>query len=207
MATMIEKKADSIRKEIENLEKRIDRNEALLQKKIVKAEKVGANWSREEFFQHRDTDMTQDQWAAYFDKYCVETEIEDAKHRLENAKKRLSKVLPQVEEAEARKGESNRLDEMEIRFYRASQKSAEEREAEYQEWLRWFKAECLKDGIVIENASGWLVNGTAKSGKRFCMYGNSGNTVRSLHCYTLRVDGETVFTSGDFSTAYRIIKK
>ena len=206
MATMVEKKAESIRKEIEKLEKSLARNKGILEKRIAKAEKVNANWSREEFFQHRDTDMTDAQWAAYFDKYIAESDIEDITERLENAKKRLSKVLPKVDAVEAEKAEDERLDMMESRFYRAS-KSAEEREAEYQAWLKWFKDECLKDGVVIEEANGWMVYGKTRSGKRFCMFGNSGYTVRSLHCYTLKIDGETIFTSGDFSTAYRIVKK
>ena len=206
MASMAEKKAESIRKEIEKLEKRLARNQGLLEKRIAKAEKVNANWSHEEFFQHRDTDMTQEQWAAYFDKYSTEMDIEDIADRLENAKSRLSKILPKVEEVNAEKAEDERLNIMESRFYRAS-KSAEEREAEYQAWLKWFKAECLKDGVEIIEANGWMVFGNTKSGKRFCMFGNSGYTVRSLHCYTLKIDGETIFTSGDFSTAYRIVKK
>lgn len=206
MATMVEKKAESIRKEIEKLEKSLARNKGILEKRIAKAEKVNANWSREEFFQHRDTDMTDAQWSAYFDKRSAESDIEDITERLENAKKRLSKILPKVEEASAEKAETERLEVMESRFYRAS-KSAEEREAEYQAWLKWFKAECLKDGVVIEEANGWVVYGKTRSGKRFCMFGNSGHTVRSLHCYTLKINGETVFTSGDFSTAYTIVKK
>jgi len=207
MTTMIEKKAESIRKEIEKLETRLHRQQDLLTKKIAKAEKAGSNWGKEEFYEHRDTDMTQEQWAAYFDKYSAEEDVKETESRLENAKKRLNKLTPAIEKDEAAKCESERLTDMEARFYSASHKSKEEREREYEEWLANFKAECSKDGITIDGATGWMVYGTARNGKRFTMYGNSGQTVRSLHCYTLRIDGETIFTSGDFTTGYKILKR
>ena len=48
MATMIEKKMNSIIKEIEKLNKSLERHQGLLQKKIEKCEKLNCNWTKEE---------------------------------------------------------------------------------------------------------------------------------------------------------------
>lgn len=88
-----------------------------------------------------------------------------------------------------------------------NEKTPEERKAEYEKWLAQFKADCLKDGIVIDKASNSWITGKTKSEKSFCLSINNGFTERSFHCYTLTIDGATIFTSGDFSTAYRYIKK
>lgn len=204
--TMVEKRAESIRKEIEKLSKSLTTHKARLEKKIVKAEKVNANWTREEFFQNKDT-MTQDQWSAYFDKSLEEDEVAEIEKKLANAEKRLANILPEVEAKTEQNAEADRVSDMESKFYHISRKSKEEQEAEYEAWERQFKAECLKDGIKIEEINGWAISGTTKSGKTFGVYGNSGYTERSLHCYTLYIDKQMVFTSGDFSTAYKLLKK
>ena len=49
-------------------------------------------------------------------------------------------------------------------------------------------------------------NGFTPSGKRFTIYGNSGVTIRSRHCYTLYIDGKVIFTSGEFWRCYLNIK-
>lgn len=204
--TIIERKAESIRKEIEKYQARLDRNLKLLEKKTAIADKVGANWTPEEFLQHRDKDMTQKQWAAYFEKGLAEDAVKEAQWRLENAQKRLNQTMPKVEEVEAKKEEDERVNDMENKFYTMSHQSKEEREAEYEAWVKWFKAECLKDGVKIEKINGWGMSGKTKSGKHFVLYGNSGYTERSWHCYTLRIESETIFTSGEFSTAYNKLK-
>lgn len=203
--TMIEKKAESIRKEIAKLQKSLARYAGILEKKTAKAEKAGANWTDEEFRQHRDTDMTTAQWDAYFDMVVAQGDYNDTLHRIENAKARLEEVQPKAYAVSAEREENNRVNDMESRFF--NHKSREEREKEYQEWLAWFKAECLKDGVVIEYVAGWGMYGTTKSGKRFALNGNSGCTERSRHCYTLYINKELVFTSGDFTTAYAILKR
>lgn len=203
MATMIEKKAESIRKEIEKYEKSLARYTAAFEKKAAKAEAAGCRWTKNEFFEHRDTDMTDKQWNLYFEMSVAEGDVEDTKRRLANAKERLEKVLPQVANVEANKTEEKRIAEIEATCREIKTITKEE----YEVWLAKFKAACLKDGVVIEGADNNWVYGTAKSGKPFSIYINNGYTERSLHCYTLRIAEETVFTSGDFETAYRIVKR
>ncbi|MCQ2270997.1 MAG: hypothetical protein MJZ52_07215 [Bacteroidales bacterium] len=52
-----------------------------------------------------------------------------------------------------------------------------------------------------------FVNGTTPNGKRFVVYINNGWTDRSRYCYTLRINGTTLFTSGTFQTAYAMVVK
>lgn len=206
MATMLEKKMNSIMKEIEKYEKSLATHEARLAKKVAKAESLNCNWNREEFFTHRDSDMNDAQWEAYFAKRCEENEVNDIKRHLENAFTRLNKIAPKVEaqmianEAESEfTQKANRIEKHWL--------SVEEQQKKYEEWLKNFKAECLKDGVVIEEAHSTWVNGTTPSGKRFVCDINNGWTERSRYCYSLRIGGNTIFTSGTFTTAYSTIVK
>lgn len=208
--TMTEKKMISIQKEIEKLTKSLNRYQGILDKKIAKCEKLNCNWIGDEWFDNRDT-CTPDQSVAHLEMMVAQSDVDDTKRRLENATNRLNKITGKFEE-ESKKADENqkeldRANKIETAWMLGVKKTAEEREAEYQEWLKQFKAECLKDGVVIENATNNFINGNTKGGKKFVMYINCGMTERSWHCYTLRVDGQTIFTSGDFSTAYAIIKK
>lgn len=204
--TMLEKKMNSIIKEIEKLEKSLATHETRLAKKIAKAEKVNANWTRDEFFQHRDTDMTDDQWSAYFDMNCERREVEDITRRLENAHSRLNKVSPKVEsqiaEMESEKEFTEKANRIETHWI-----SAEEQKKAYEKWLAEFKSECAKDGVIIDEAYRNFVNGTTPNGKHFYIEINNGFTERSFYCYTLKINGETIFTSGTFTTAYSTIIK
>lgn len=174
MATMIEKKMNSIIKEIEKLNKSLERNQNLLQKKISKCEKLNCNWTMDEWFEHRDVDATPKQKEAWFEKSCQESEVEDLERRLQNAETRLSKVTGKFE---------------------------------YEAWVKQFTEECAKDGILIdENPSSNFITGKTPSGKKFMVDINNGMTERSWHCYTLTINGETVFTSGTFATCYQVIK-
>ena len=204
MATMVERKMQSTQKEIEKLTKSLARYQGILEKKVAKCESLGCNWTRDEFFQHRDTDMTQEQDEAYFDKGIAEMNVEDTQRRLQKAQNRLSKLMPQEESVEQDRKEHERLSGIEKKWLSMT---AEEIKADYERWLKQFKADCLKDGIIIEDASNNFICGQTAKGERFYMAINNGFTERSFHCYTLRVDGQTVFTSGDFVTAYRYIKK
>ena len=67
-------------------------------------------------------------------------------------------------------------------------------EQEQKEWA--------KDGITLKGR----YYGTTPQGKKFWIEGNNGFTRRSLHCFTLTIDGETIFTSGEFWRAYGVIK-
>ena len=209
MASMIERKAESIRKEIAKLETRLEKHETKLAKLTAKAEKMDAlEWK--DLWNEVDPSNPNFRKAehipfvsAYFDVHSERREVEDIKHSLENAKTRLEKVAPQATKAESESKENERIANIEMGWFT---KTAEERQAEYEAWLKEFKSECLKDGIAIEEADhNWIIGKTA-SGKKFVMYRNSGFTERSWHCYTLRINGETVFTSGDFTTGYKIIK-
>ena len=208
--TMTEKKMISIQKEIEKLTKSLNRYQNILDKKVAKCEKLGCNWNGDEWFQNRDT-CTPDQSVAHFEMTVAQSNVDDTNRRLENANKRLEKITGKFE-VESKKSaedqkELDRAKEIESSWLSSHKKSAEELEVEYQAWLKKFKAECLKDGVVIENATNNFINGYTKSGKKFVMYINNGMTERSWHCYTLNIDGQTVFTSGDFSTGYAIVKK
>lgn len=207
---MIERKAESIRRDIEKIQKSLDTHRTRLEKKTAKAAELDALERKAEWDSEESGFRTGDnlkKFSAWFDMYSEAREVEDIEKRLANANERLNKVIPQVEAVAADKIEEDRVNEMESKFYWINHKSKEEREAEYQEWLREFKAECLKDGVVIEECDGWWIAGTTAKGKRFALYGNSGYTERSRHCYTLYIDKKMVFTSGDFSTAYSIIKR
>ena len=201
--TMLEKQIASVEKELAKAEKSLARHIELLAKKTAKAEKLNCNWTREQFFERRDS-VTVEEWGAYFDKIREEDEVEEAKAKIENAKKRYAKLTGKANEQSEKNAEAQRVERIESGWLKMT---AEERKAEYERWLAEFKAECAKDGIKIEEANGSWVIGETKSGKHFCIYINHGNTERSFHCYTLTIDGETIFTSGDFSTAYARIRR
>lgn len=207
--TMTEKKMISIQKEIEKLTKSLNRYQGILDKKVAKCEKLGCNWIGDEWFANRDT-CTPEQDVAHFEMVVAKSDVDDTKRRLENANKRLNKITEKFDDETEKftndKKEADRAKEIETAWLSENKKSAEVREAEYQAWLKKFKAECLKDGVVIENATNDFFNGITKSGKKFVMYINNGMTERSWHCYTLNIDGQTIFTSGDFCTGYKIIK-
>lgn len=210
MATMIERQANSISKEIEKLEAKLEKHEAKLAKVTAKAEKMDAlefkeiwNEPNPENPMYRKPEHIK-AVSAYMDLVGEQREVEDIKHRLENAKARLNKVMPKVEAVEAEAKDTARIAQIESGWLT---KTAEERKAEYEAWLAQFKAECLKDGIIIEEANAHWISGKTASGKNFIMYINSGFTERSMHCYTLRIESETIFTSGDFATGYRVIRK
>ena len=214
MATMIERKAESERKEIAKLEARLARYEAKLEKAKAKAEKMDAVEFKDIW---NEPDPENPMYrrpehipfvSAFFSFKRAQDDVEETRGAIERAKARLEKILPQVREIEASNAEEEAIANMESRFlYYMPKKSAEELKAEYEAWLAEFKAECLKDGIIIDEACANFVTGTTKRGKPFCLYINNGYTERSLHCYTLKIDFETIFTSGDFSTAYRILKR
>lgn len=215
--TMIERQVESIRKDIAKLEERLEKHLARLEKKTAAAAKLDAleykdEWDIGEEIRPGVTVRTKEnakKFGAWFDMRGEQHEVEDLKRRLENANKRLAKAMPKAEAEVEKREQDERANEMETKFYNAanSKKSKEEREAEYLAWLEWFKAECLKDGVIVERADGWSVVGLTASGKNFWIYGNNGFSTRSFHCYTLNIDGETIFTSGEFSTCYNRIKR
>lgn len=211
--TMTEKKMISIQKEIEKLQKSLSTHKERLEKKNAKCKSLDCDWTREEMIYHSEekNDMTDDQWSAWFNRKCEESEVEDLESRIANANKRLQKVTgvfdKELAENAQQEADTARSNELESYWSAYFSKTPEQRKAEYEAWLKSFKDECLKDGIKIDDASNNFISGTSKSGNHFMMSLNSGYTERSLHCYTLVIDGQTVFTSGYFETGYRILKK
>lgn len=200
--TMAEKKVESIKKEIEKLTKSVERTTNSYNKKTEKCIKLGCDWTDEEMRLHRDIDMTDKQWSAWFDRAVTESDMKDYQERLEHAFKRLEKAEGEFEKVAERIAEDEAIANKENNWLELIAK----REEEYQKWLAQFKAECLEDGIVIDEASSNWITGITPKGKRFSMYINSGWTERSFHSYTLRINGTTYFTSGLFATGYKYLK-
>lgn len=220
--TMNEKKMESIEKEIAKIAKSLERYEAILAKKTEQCIKLNCNWTDEEYrsrmqqlharhegeqvvyFGEDDDLITKKQHGAWFDKSVAEDNVEESKRRLANAEKRYAKISETVRTENAKNEEFKKAyehaSEMEREMLR------QKAEEEYQKWLAWFKSECLKDGVVIEDASNWFVKGITPSGKRFFFVLNNGYTDRSWHCYSLRIDGNTIFTSGEFWRCYNTVK-
>lgn len=228
--TMKEKQMLSASKEVEKLQIRIQKlNEKLLKKEALAVKHGCSTWDNAEWrrrldamqarhpgqamipFGEDDDLITEKQNSVMWDLYSISQEIKDERRRLEISLKKLQKLTEAVEEIKsteaAAEEETNAANAKEDAWTSFFSKSAEDRAAEYQKWLKWFKAECLKDGVEVEEASSSCIYGKTKSGKKFFMYINSGFTTRSRHCYSLTINGATVFTSGDFTTAYAAIKR
>lgn len=200
--TMAEKKVESIKKEIEKLTKSVERTTNSYNKKTEKCIKLGCDWTDEEMRLHRDVDMTDKQWMAWFDRAVTESDKKDYEERLERAFVRLEKANESLEKVQERIQEDEAIANKEANWLELIAK----KEEEYQKWLAQFKAECLEDGIVIDEASSNWITGNTPNGKRFSMYINSGWTERSFHSYTLKINGVTYFTSGLFATGYKYLK-
>lgn len=226
---------NSVTKEVEKLQIRIEKKEAQIQKNLTKCEKLGVlDWTQEEwdskrrilmkeaqeaglmFMQFKDGFLTEKQNEALWDRFVsYPSDMEDLQHRMKCATKRLSKaelafygVQEELAEQEAvNQKEQSWLKAIKMLTPEEMEKNRQEAERKYQEWLKEFKAECLKDGVIIDEAYNNYISGTTKSGKHFAMYINNGWTDRSWHCYTLYIDGRTIFTSGLFSTGYQVIKR
>ena len=211
MATMMERKAESVRKELEKLNARLERQQKKLVKETANAEKLNAICTREEWFGGMREKFTNEQAWAWIEWTSAQEDIQETKGHIENAQKRLDKLTGKVEEQrEAREKEEAvvaRCESIERRMLTQAEQEANaaQRKAEYERWLAEFKAECLKDGIIIDNACGTWFDGTAANGKRFYLDRNNGWTERSRHCYTLTIGGVAIFTSGEFNTAYRYL--
>ena len=195
---MIEIKLRSQTAELEKLTAKKERAEAMLQKATAKAEKMGvAEWSMEEYRAYVDTMDSKDGWftdkkqiekkAAWSDRWSAERELNDIIESIERAENRFEKTETEVETYRAKV-----KSEMDAKAYEELMKVSFEQEQK--EWA--------KDGINLEKR----YFGTTPNGKRFWIEGNNGFTDRSRHCFTLTIDGETIFTSGEFWRCYSVIK-
>ena len=191
--TKTEIKMNSLQKEIEKIQKSLERYEGILEKKIAKCEKLNCNWSKEEWFIHRDNEDAADAQAiAYLEKKVAESDVIDTRKKLENRLMNLEKVTRQFEResgiAEMNKEFDEKCESIETYL---TEKNEEK-----------FKEECRKDGIVIEETGSSFVKGKTKNGKSFLAEMNNGFTERSWKCYALFIDGKGVFTSGTFARCY-----
>lgn len=188
----------SISKELDNLNKRLERAEKAYQKKLAVAKKLGvADMDNEQHREWMNTLPTENgrlvnkedikKNGAWFDLFGAEADVEEVQRAIANAEKRMAKAEEELDKHLAEVAEIADLQEKERLM-------ALEFEQEQKEWA--------KDGITLE--SRYL--GITPSGKRFDIYSNSGWTKRSRHCFTLRIDGQTIFTSGEFWRAYQVIK-
>lgn len=199
MTKMVEIKEMAIVKELAKLQIRLERAEAKFAKAEALVEKLGCKWTIQE---HRDWLLTvpanemgfilnkEDvkKNGAWFDWTMEESTLGDIKYSIENAEKRLAKA--EIAVAEYHK----MMDEMEdVKAKEALR--IKEFEEEQKEWA--------KDGINLVKR----YVGTTPKGNHFCIYGNNGYSFRSRHCFTLYINGNVIFTSGEFWRAYAEIKK
>lgn len=188
----------SIMTELIKLNERLERAKTRLAKKQAAAEKYGvADMDNEAHAAWLKTVPTQDGWitdkqaikknGAWYDLISAQSDVEDYERQIANAEKRMAKAEAKVAEYLA---EVERVADLQ----RKEELQRLEFEQEQKEWK--------KDGITLE----YRYSGYTPGGKRFWVYGNCGMTERSRHCYTLMIDGNVVFTSGEFWRAYGIIK-
>lgn len=199
MAKMVEIKFNSIMAELEKLNTRLEKAQKTYEKKLAAAKKVGvAEWGDEE---HNawilSIPKTETGWiinkedikknGAWFDLVSAEDRVEELQRSIANAEKRMEKA---EEKVEAYHEELNRIADLKEKELLRKL----EFEQEQKEWA--------KDGITLEDR----YSGITPKGKKFYIYGNNGYTRRSLHCFTLVIGGEVIFTSGEFWLAYVTIK-
>lgn len=194
---MLEISYNSLLNEMTKLLEKKDRTEKKLEKATAKVEKLDCKWTWEE---HREWLMnvpTSEGWlvnksdvqknGAWFDWSRAQDDLADVNGRIERLQKRIEEAEIKVDEYHAeleRMNDAKKREELwKLEF-----------EAEQKEWA--------KDGITLTNR----YSGKTPSGKSFIIYSNNGYTERSLHCFTLRIAGSTVFTSGEFWRCYLIIK-
>lgn len=197
---MIEITYNKYQKELEKLNEKLERAKKTYAKKLETAKKYGvAEWTRDDRRAWAETVETTESGffvnkadgkknGAWFDLSIAEGEIKDIEKRIERAESRLNKSEEEL----------NRYHEKINRIMDLKEKEKlmqAEFEKEQKEWK--------KDGITLESR----YTGLTPQGKQFSIYGNNGITNRSLHCFQLIIEGETIFTSGEFWRAYSEIKR
>ncbi len=186
-------------KELEKLNAQLERSKKAYEKKYATAVKCGvAEWTREKyhewlanvetvnFFIVNKEDVKLNK--AYTDMMYAEMELQDIEERIASAEKRLEKADEKVQQYYA---ELEKIDDLKAKEELAKKTFEEEQK----EWA--------KDGITLEGR----YYGITPKGYKFVIYGNNGFADRSMHCFTLRINGMTVFTSGEFWRAYAMVKK
>lgn len=189
---------NSITNELFKLNEKLEKAEANYQKKLAKAEKLGvADMDADQHREWLQTVPTNEGWiankediqknGAWYDLISAENRVGELKYSISKAEARLEKAEEKVTEYHVQMANMKDLqlkeELMKLEF-----------EAEQKEWA--------KDGITLKGRY-W---GITPQGKKFNIYGNNGFTTRSLHCVTLYINGETIFTSGEFWRAYGVVK-
>lgn len=194
----IEIKYASKVKELEKLNARLERVEKALAKKQANAEKLGvAAWTIDEHndwlatvpttngFIDNQEDVKKN--GAWFDLFGAIRDVEEIKEKIAKAERNLNKAEKELDEYHDEIEKLADLKEKE-HLYKL------EFEAEQKEWA--------KDGITLEAR----YTGTTPNGKRFDIMRNRTLTTRGVHCFTLYINGNVVFTSGEFWRAYATVK-
>lgn len=96
--------------------------------------------------------------------------------------------------------------EKQLAKYNAELPAAIEKAAE-KEAKKAVKQQPVKwaNGVVIEESYSTYFKGITPSGKRFYADANNGLTGRAGHCWCLRINGETAFTSGTLETVMNTV--
>lgn len=199
MATMVEIKFRSICKDLEKLHNQLERAEKRLVKAEAKAKKMNAEFETHEAYRAWiESVPTDGGWiinkedvernGAYRELTSARYDIKDLTERIEKAERRFQTAQEKMEDQ--RKA---------IQIIEDQKKKEELMKLEFEEEQR----EWAKDGITLEERY-W---GRTPKGLKFFIERNNGYTERSWHCFTLYIDGEVIFTSGEFWKAYAIIMK
>lgn len=189
-------------KEMERLTKQLERRTKALEKAQAKAEKYGvADWDAE----------TRNAWLATveLDGYMIKNKADIDKNgawfSLRLAQDSLKETEQAIEKCTARL-ETKEQVYAEMLEEEKDELKIETREELLKATLEEMQKEWAKDGVKLEGIN-YGFYGHTPTGKFFSIYRNSyGYTERSLHCFTLKIDGETIFTSGLFWRAYAVVK-
>lgn len=191
-------------KEWEKLQARLERQKKALEKAETKAEKYGVKeWTtedRNEWLKTVELDgfyiknkADQDKNGAWFDLGLKKSALKETEESIERCEARLEKKMETFEQEQEKAEELEKI-------------AGKENTLKYT--FEEMQKDWLNDNINLEGASGinyfW---GKTPKGETFHIHRNSfGYTDRSLHCYTLRIAGKTIFTSGLFWRCYSVIK-
>jgi hypothetical protein len=202
-------------KELEKLNIQLTKAEVTYENKLAIAQKYGVDtWDNETHYNWLQSVPNNSGWlinkedikinTAWFDLFSAKSRVDELQSSIEKALKRLDKAQKDYD-IECGKQAESALDDArsEIADKYLNTKLSQEEIKAMQEQM---KAEWLKDGIVITKFYGSGLEGITPQGKNFYFYINNGFTNRSWHCYTLCIDGVTLFTSGTIQSCYRTIK-
>lgn len=186
---------------------RFERQTKALDKAKAKAEKLGvAGWDNDThrewlsnvetiddgFFNCRLKNKEDiEKNGAWFNLFKAQDDIAETTESLNKCRADLEKMEAELKATDLTEDDTK----IEISDERKAKLMQESFFEEIKEWL--------EDGIILEGR----YFGYTPNGKRFSIYRNSyGYTKRSLHCFTLYIDGKCIFTSGLFWRAYAIVK-